>query len=197
MTWLTFHEPARDIHLPPSPGRAGPGQNQKQKKEQRTMAWESVKVIDNHLPAADWWSPADNSQNDKLRRHVNHQEESASESARQSPVGLAEDQLGGLPSVGWWIQIPDWLTNWLTDCLPGRLTRWLASPVAPLFLKNWLQSNANAIGNALHFIKHDPFDYYAPFWWPRIGDGSRSGGICDIGLMEVIAALFGHATCHV
>lgn len=134
MTWLTFHEPARDIHLPPSPGQARPFQNQNQKKEQRTMAWESVKVIDNHLPAADWWSPADNSQNDKLRRHVNHQEESASESesaSRQSPVVLWRPSQDCLQLDDGFRFLIDWLTDWLTAGPTDSLTGISSSSIVP------------------------------------------------------------------
>lgn len=95
-------------------------------------------------------------------------------SGRQSPR-LAADEDGFLDLIDW-TRPTDWPLFLQFLQVPPDLRR--------------LQSPRKAIANALHFIKHDPFDYYAPFWWPRIS-------ICDIGLMEVIAALFGHATCHV
>jgi len=83
-------------------------------------------------------------------------------SGRQSPRLADED---GFPTLDSWFLMPDaWfliLHSWLTGF---RMT------IVPLAIsgdynRRWREGKA--IANALHFIKHDPFDYYAPFWWPR------------------------------
>lgn len=86
-------------------------------------------------------------------------------SGRQSPRLADED--GFLTPHSWfswfpisdaWFFIPD---SWLTGC---RMTIVLAKPSELITIAQEGSSRSRS-PNALHFIKHDPFDYYAPFFF--------------------------------